>query len=231
MSVVLLARHGQANFGLGTYDRLSDQGRAQSHQLAQVLAQRGVTIERIVCGDLERQRETADILAAALAGPVVSIDPAWNEYDHMPLIATVRPSYRKPWMMAADLARTTHPNRRLGEIIDEALARWTELRSPEEAAAAGLPETFERYRLRARTALDAAAAHAGTTLVVSSAGTISAAVAPLVEIPPQAWPAMHRAMVNGSVTKVVRGQRGISLISFNDHGHLEGVPGVKITYR
>ena len=58
-----------------------------------------------------------------------------------------------------------------------------------------------------------------------------AAVAPLIGLPPRAWPALHRVMVNTSVTKVVRGQRGTSLISFNDHGHLEGVPGLQITYR
>ncbi len=32
------------------------------------------------------------------------------------------------------------------------------------------------------------------------------------------------------MTKIVRGQRGITLVSFNEHGHLEGVPGLRITY-
>ena len=74
-------------------------------------------------------------------------------------------------------------------------------------------------------------AQSGMSVVVSSAGTIAAAAAPLLGVGPAGWPALQRVMVNTSVTKVVHGQRGITLISFNEHGHLEGVPGVKVTYR
>ncbi len=234
MSVVLLVRHGQANFGLGTYDQLSEHGQLQARRLAEVLASRGISVDRIVSGDLERQRETADALASVLGGGLTArIDPSWNEYDHMPLIARVKPMYRKHWLMVADLARTGDPNRRLQEIIDTALQRWVEVDgegdSP-EAPADGV-ETFSTYSARAQQALDAVSTQSGTSIVVSSAGTITAAIAPLIGIPPSAWPALHRVMVNTSVTKVVRGQRGLSFISFNDHGHLEGVPGVKITYR
>lgn len=229
MSVVLLARHGQATFGMGTYEQLSDQGRAQMRHLGEVLLSRGVEVERILCGELERQRESAEVLAAVLGGPAVSIVPDWDEYDHMPLIARVKPSYRKHWLMVADLARTGNPSRRLQELIDEALVGWVEPDAGEPASDA--VETFASYSRRAEAALAEAASQGGTTVVVSSAGTISAAVAPLVGITPQAWPTLHRVMVNSSLTKVVRGQRGLSLVSFNEHGHLEGVPGLKITYR
>ncbi|MDQ8044437.1 MAG: histidine phosphatase family protein [Solirubrobacteraceae bacterium] len=281
MSVLILVRHGQATFGMGTYDRLSDHGQAQARRLGEVLNLRGVKVDRIVSGDLDRQRETAEILSSSLGGRPTAIDPAWNEYDHMPLIARVKPMYRKHWLMVADLARTGNPNRRLQEIIDKALLHWvaqdarpedaaTALRlaaqvdagddeGPDEAAQAvidprdgsvvrrppagdhelDLPaapagdgvETFTQYNDRITAALDATSQQSGTTLVVSSAGTIAAAIAPLIGIPSHRWPGLHRVMVNTSVTKVVRGQRGISLISFNDHGHLEGAPGVKVTYR
>jgi hypothetical protein len=38
-------------------------------------------------------------------------------------------------------------------------------------------------------------------------------------------------MVNASITKVVTGRRGATLVSLNEHGHLEGVDGIAVTYR
>ncbi|MEH3054059.1 MAG: histidine phosphatase family protein [Patulibacter minatonensis] len=268
MSVVLLVRHANATFGLGSYDQLSEQGVDQARRLATVLAERSLPVERIVCGSLERQRRTAEILATALGDRPVSIDPRWNEYEHMPLIARVKPMYRRHWLMVADLARTGNPSRRLQEIIDRALAQWVddtlgehpeegdpaladapaivdprsgellqrpddgrhELDLPDDPADDGI-ESFVAYRERARRALEEVSLQPGTSIVVSSAGTIAAAAAPLLGIEPRGWPGLQRVMVNTSVTKVVRGQRGITLVSFNEHGHLEGVPGLKVTYR
>lgn len=238
MSVVLLVRHGQASFGLGNYDKLSDHGRAQARQLGEVLDSRGIRIDRIVSGDLRRQRETADILASVVGGGrPVSIDRGWNEYEYLPLIARVKPLYRKHWLMVADLARRKNPGQRLQEILDRALVEWVDAANDSDATGhletpSDLPvETFATYSNRIGASLDAVSLNAGTSLVVSSAGSITAAIAPLIGVPPPAWPALHRVMVNTSVTKVVRGQSGTSLISFNDHGHLEGVPGLQITYR
>jgi hypothetical protein len=36
--------------------------------------------------------------------------------------------------------------------------------------------------------------------------------------------------VNSGVTKLVSGRRGITLVSFNEHTHVEGLPGL-LTYR
>jgi hypothetical protein len=38
-------------------------------------------------------------------------------------------------------------------------------------------------------------------------------------------------VVNASVTKVVVGRRGTSLVSFNDHSHLEAAEPGLVTYR
>lgn len=270
MSVVLLVRHAHATFGLGSYDKLSDQGRDQARRLAEVFAERGLPVERIVAGSLQRQRDTAEILAESLGGRSVSIDSRWDEYEYMPLIARVKPMYRRHWLMVADLARTGNPSRRLQEVIDRALAVWVaDGESPTPALAADdeslvdapaivdprsgevlrrpedgrheldLPddpgalevESFHEYSNRIRDALDDVSQLSGMSIVVSSAGTIAAAAAPLLGVAPHGWPGLQRVMVNTSVTKVVRGQRGITLVSFNEHGHLEGVPGVKVTYR
>lgn len=236
MSVILLVRHGQATFGLGTYDRLSDHGKLQAARVAEVLRERGVTVDRVRSGDQERQRDTAHAIADALgtAGGA-QIDSRWNEYEHMPLIARVKPMYRKRWLMVADLARSGDPSRRLQDVIDTALLQWVEDEDGASTDHAADPstayETFSAYRDRIAAALDEVSQEDGTSLVVSSAGTITAAVAPLIGLPSTAWPALHRVVVNTSITKIVRGRRGLSVISFNEHGHLEGLPDVSITYR
>ncbi len=94
----------------------------------------GLPVERIVSGSLQRQRDTAEILGTALGGRSVTVDPRWNEYEYMPLIARVKPMYRRHWLMVADLARTGNPSRRLQEVIDRALAAWVE-----DAPVAGEP--------------------------------------------------------------------------------------------
>lgn len=272
MSVVLLVRHAHATFGLGSYDKLSDHGWEQARRLATVLSERGLAVERIVCGSLQRQRDTAEVLANTLGDRPITIDARWNEYEYMPLIARVKPMYRRHWVMVADLARTGNPSRRLQEVIDEALARWVSGGAEAEAAGPadgeseadllaaapaivdprtgdllerpaegrheldlpeGIPEvgSFVEYSARLAQALDDVSALSGVSIVVSSAGSIAAAAAPLLGVTPTGWPALQRVMVNTSVTKVVRGQRGITLVSFNEHGHLEGVPGLKVTYR
>jgi broad specificity phosphatase PhoE len=269
MSVVLMVRHAHATFGMGSYDKLSDQGRDQARRLADVLADRALPVERIVCGTLQRQRDTAEVLATALGDRPITIDARWNEYEYMPLIARVKPMYRRHWLMVADLARTGNPNRRLQEVIDQALAQWVdgadppavgspvdeegfdapavvdprsgerlerpdggrhELDLPDDPSTLAI-ESFADYRNRISDALDDISLHSGMSLVVSSAGSIAAAAAPLLGVSAAGWPALQRVMVNTSITKVVRGQRGITLVTFNEHGHLEGVPGIKITYR
>jgi hypothetical protein len=44
------------------------------------------------------------------------------------------------------------------------------------------------------------------------------------------WRKLNPVCVNSGVTRLVAGRRGTTLVSFNEHGHLDGVPGV-LTYR
>ena len=44
------------------------------------------------------------------------------------------------------------------------------------------------------------------------------------------WHRLNPVCVNSGVTRLVTGRRGTTLVSFNGHAHLDGVPGV-LTYR
>jgi hypothetical protein len=53
----------------------------------------------------------------------------------------------------------------------------------------------------------------------------------LLELPASAVVAFNRVAVNTGVTKVVHGRGGTTLVSFNEHGHLEQRGGSLVTYR
>lgn len=225
MGVVLLVRHGQASFGAKDYDVLSDQGRRQARRTGEVLAARGVRPARVITGTLRRQRETAEGLLAGLGVQAqVSEDPRWNEYDQFALLA-LAPAPVEAW--PDDPAAR---NLVFQGALDHALAAWVAAGTATPATDAG-GESHGAFHARATAALDALRAAEGTTVVVSSGGVIAAVAAELLGLPAERWPALNRTMVNGAMTKVVCGRRGATLVSLNEHGHLEGVDGVAVTYR
>ena len=87
MSVVTLVRHGQANSlaqDEHSYDRLSDLGIEQVNWLGQYLARSDPPIRRLVCGTMQRQRQTA-LAIAEEAGVPIEEDPRLNELDYFSL--------------------------------------------------------------------------------------------------------------------------------------------------
>ena len=56
MSRIYLVRHGQATFGAGDYDQLTDTGVAQCVQLASHWRAIGRRVDRVYAGTLRRQR-------------------------------------------------------------------------------------------------------------------------------------------------------------------------------
>ncbi|WP_320671201.1 histidine phosphatase family protein [Patulibacter defluvii] len=232
MPAILLVRHGQASFGLGDYDRLSDHGRAQARALGGDLRRRGLRIGSLTTGELRRQRETADELLSGYAtapGPVAGGDPPlrrvdgrWDEFDHEGLVARLPDLARRRAALVADTVRRRNPQEAFQTLLEAALTRWI---SGEDDDVQG---SFLAFAAGARAALEAVAAAAadeqGTPVVVSSAGTISAVCAGLLGVDGDGWLALNRVLGNSGVTTIVSGRRGLSLISFNEQAHLEG-PG------
>jgi broad specificity phosphatase PhoE len=245
MGVLYLVRHGQATGHDGGYDALSELGREQARAVGVELARRGVRPDRVVTGELRRQRETADELLAALGVPNVlaasslpaavprsamtpDVDGRWDEYDHVHLLAVREPRHRDPIALATDISAAPRPGRALQELLDAALQAWTS-----SEGANGYAETWTAFRARVGAALDAAAA-AGrrtNTVVVTSGGPISAICAGLLGVPAEGWLALNRVMVNASITTVLLGGHGASLLTFNDHAHVAGDDRRLLTYR
>jgi broad specificity phosphatase PhoE len=211
---ILLIRHGQASFASADYDVLSDTGTAQAgvvHRTLQPLVPAPATI---VSGSLRRQRDTA----TPWSGVEPVIDPRWNEYD----AADVLGAHSGP---GASLERPVDEHgqplssRDFQALLDHALGAWIDAGKTGSAE-----ETWDAFSGRCETALGEVMGGLGkgeTALVFTSGGVIGTLATRLLGLPDRAMISFNHVAVNGSISKVVGGRRGLSLISFNEHLHLE----------
>lgn len=212
MSAIHLVRHGQASFGAVDYDLLSAAGEQQAVLVGRAMGSRHPRPDLLLSGTLCRQRRTAVLMAEAAGwGVPVGEDPAWDEYDHLGLL---RAQGGEP---------STDP-RRFQAQLEATLAAWADATSHEG-------ETFEQFRSRVVGGLTDVADRLGSgesAVVVTSGGVISLVVATLLSAGTTSWLRLNRVCVNSGVTTVVTGRSGMSVVSFNDHGHL---PADALTYR
>ncbi len=218
---ILLIRHGQASFGSDDYDRLSPRGIEQAEMTARSLAARDRGQSRIISGSLRRQIDTA-APAAVTFNAQPAIDPRWNEYAMDQIIAAHPDPRSTPATEASEVTSAAFQ-----DILERALETW--MATGDQTPA---PESWPAFHARVTEALHqlAGSLQSGTTaLVFTSGGVIATVCAELMELPGEQLLLLNRVAINTGVTKIAAGRRGLSLISFNDHAHLEGA-GL-ITYR
>lgn len=237
MGAIHLVRHGQASFGSGDYDRLSETGHLQAELTGRDMAARGLRPDVVIHGGLRRQRETAQGLVRGLRAALqedpcygpragagwdcpVESDDRWAEYDADEVLTAARAAGVSAGHGTLDSAGSSDEAKQAFQRqLDAALGHW-----------AGL-EAFETYRAAANAAIADAATRSGsgrTTVVVSSAGTISLAVASLLADPEGVvglWTRLQRVTVNTGVARVVVGRGGMTCIAVNEHQHLERAAG------
>jgi broad specificity phosphatase PhoE len=216
MAAIYLVRHAQASFGRSDYDRLSPQGDQQADLLGQALAARGVKPDLVVAGAMQRHARTAELaLAAAGINTKVEVDEGFNEFDHDQVIVAHKPAYKRRAVLLADLARTAHPTRAFQEMTE----RWT-LSDGE-----GYAESFTDFCERSDQAVRRTAARLGkgeTAVVFTSGGPIAAIAGRLLGGDDGLWLRLNPVTINTAITKVVSGRSGLTMISFNEHAHLDG---------
>jgi broad specificity phosphatase PhoE len=220
MGVLLLVRHGQASLGAADYDRLSELGRRQARVVGARLADTGVTIDRVVAGALSRQRDTAEAILTALGRPLsdLAIDDRLDEYDHVTVMAR-----HEAGISFADATAHGERGRALQSALEEAIGRWI-------SGGDGYGETHDAFVERVQGAIGDLVGKPGGTVAVTSGGVISAYCALSLGLPVERWPSLARLVVNASITKIINGRTGTSLVTFNDHAHLES-DRTLITYR
>jgi broad specificity phosphatase PhoE len=220
MGVLLLVRHGQASLGAADYDQLSELGRRQAQLVGARLAGPGLTVDRVVAGALRRQRDTAEAIMAALGRPLdeLGTDERLDEYDHVTVMAR-----HDVGISFADATADGERGRELQSALEQAIGRWI-------SGGTGYGETHDTFIERVQGAIGDLVVKPGVTVAVTSGGVISAYCALSLGLPVERWPSLARLVVNASITKVISGRMGTSLVTFNDHAHLEPDRSL-ITYR
>lgn len=235
MGVIYLVRHGQANalaYGIADAEAdvvngpggLTTLGDKQAALTGAFLAGQIQGFTAAVAGNLPRQAQTAaGVLSAFDQRPEVQTDPGWNEYSLPALVGEATPE------MFRD-------GRSYQDQLDKGLAAWIEAGEHDAAPSldGGPAESYPQFRRRVGEAGARAVELAGsgqTVLVVSSAGTITQWIAQLWGVADERWPEMARTMFNTSVTKLIVGRRGVSVVSINEHGHLSDREGGLATFR
>ncbi len=232
MGQLLLVRHGQASWDADDYDVLSEIGWEQSRHLGRALAARGFVPDLVLSGDMRRHRETAEACLSELVRgrdgggtpdtpATVGTDADWNEFDHVGMLARMPAPFegRKP------------SRAEFQAWFEQATDRWT---GGEHDA--DYSESFTAFTDRVARALRRTAEEvgSGTALVFSSGGPVSWATASLLaddrDAAGRLWRRLNPVCVNSGVTRVVTGRRGITLVSFNGHDHIDGIPEM-LTYR
>jgi broad specificity phosphatase PhoE len=211
MPVLYLLRHGQASFGTEDYDNLSELGRRQAHVAGAELARRGARAPVVVSGTLRRQRDTAAIAADVLGADVAGTDARFDEFEAHRAVDEY---------LGGPGATDGLTSAQFQEHLDVVITGWVQEGTPFWRAFAGGAVDAVREL--------AASLPAGSdAVVVTSAGLTAAVVGSILGTGAEGVVALNRVSVNASITTLVAGTRGLSVVSFNDHGHLLGEPGLR----
>jgi broad specificity phosphatase PhoE len=215
VGVILLVRHGQASWGAADYDNLSEGGHEQARLTGLALAARGVTPSRVVCGTMRRHRQTAAAAVGAAGWSAeATTDDGWNEFDHVQMLEVHGAPERGTGPDGGGLTR-----QEFDAWFDAATERWTSGRYDED-----YDEPFFTFTSRVEAALRRTASGLGSgeaAVVFTSGGPISWVAATLLGGGIDMWMRLNPVTINASVAKVVVGARGTTLVSLNDHSHLE----------
>ncbi|RKF35862.1 histidine phosphatase family protein [Paraburkholderia fungorum] len=217
MAELYLVRHGQASFGAENYDELSPCGRTQSLWLGEYFAQANLRFDRIVMGTMQRHRQTADGILAALGDPQVEIaqNAGLNEYDFQALFAALGYE-RLPAGLSADMSATSS-KKDFYKGLRHVLQLWADDRLPGR-----VPETWRQFQERVQRArTDIQRAGGGRVLVVSSGGPIAVIAQQVLQAPAATAIALNLQIRNSSVCQYVFNHDAMSLVSFNSVPHLE----------
>ncbi|MBN1534867.1 MAG: histidine phosphatase family protein [Spirochaetes bacterium] len=235
MSEIFMIRHGQASFGSGNYDVLSERGVRQSKLLASYCHDVGLSFDAVYTGTLQRQRRSAEVFiqfynAKGITLPAPVILEGFDEYNSRKIIETqmVEMLADEP-SLKEDLDRILTDRKSFQRIFERAMLRWVSGGHSYE----GL-ESWERFQKRVSAALGSIMGQGEKKrlLVFASGGSISASVQHATQISNEETMQLCWQMVNSGITRFRYNSTRITLSSFNSYPHLE-LPRERelITYR
>ncbi|MDI9481510.1 MAG: histidine phosphatase family protein [Syntrophomonadaceae bacterium] len=236
MRELIFIRHGQASFGRGDYDILSERGREQAFLVAQYLLNTGVLFDRAYSGTLQRQVGTAEVVLDHLRANTVSTPPLrqikeLNEYQFERIMSHYVPLVAQEDASLQPLVEELLTDKRAFQLVfDRVMTRWLGDDSSLEKV-----EGWIRFKERIEQGIyqiTSTMEQNSRVIVFSSGGVISTALHIATGMSPYEAIRIGWGLVNTSMTKFRFGSSGLILHSFNNYPHLEGYrAGELITYR
>lgn len=236
MSTIYLIRHGQGSFGTDNYDQLSATGQEQAKQLGVYFSELGERIDRIYSGSLRRQKETAEVIAAALGTPATSIEiePAFDEYNGDIIMQTFAGSLTKQQLAEAGWPNLRKDRRKFQFFLERAARAWVEARIEAEEMTPWLG--FHGRITSALADIMRKEGRSKTLLISTSGGVIGTIVAQVMghsnQVANHTAIELNWAIHNASITRLIYSADKVSLSLFNGLPHLDRA-GMRnlITYR
>jgi broad specificity phosphatase PhoE len=155
----------------------------------------------------------------------LTIDDRWNEYDDRDILTH---HAEVPAGLEHRVGDAALSSQEFQLILNDALRQWI------GAGEGPSREPWPRFKERVTAALQDVAGGLGkgqTAIVVSSGGAIAAITAMLLRLPADALIAFNHSSINTGITKLAVGRSGTTLISANEHAHLDEAGGSLISYR
>ncbi|WP_027947248.1 histidine phosphatase family protein [Amycolatopsis taiwanensis] len=220
MGVVYLITHGQASFPDNVDARLSAGGVEQAAVVGAELLRRTLPLSSARSGTQARQVKTAEIVLDWLGhAALVEYDPRWNEYDHTEILR----------LHGDDAPQRDLDPRACPEILDAALTEWV------AAGAAGpCAETWPAFVARVEGALRDVVSlleMEESAIVFTSGGVISTLAGLVLGTPEAGLLKLNPVIVNCGITRLESTRNGVTLLSFNEHAHLEGRASRLLSHR
>jgi broad specificity phosphatase PhoE len=225
VSSIFFIRHGQASFGTGNYDRLSELGKKQAERLGAYLAEVGTDFDAVYTGSMQRQVQTAEIVTAGLGScrplPAAEVAAEFDEYDSEGVFKAVCPDLvEEDPDLAADLARILKDPSDFQRLFEEIVGRWVAGRYTRPVS-----ETWPAFTRRVRHGLNRVMDDCGQgrqIAVFSSAGALSAVMQKALGLSDEQTVAVSWAVYNSAVSVFRYDSRGrFGLSTFNSVAHLE----------
>ena len=235
MATLYLIRHGQASFGTDDYDRLSDLGCRQAQAVGEYLRDAGIELDAAYCGDLQRQRKTAEFALASQAGEVsVSVDARFDEVRNEEQVENILPSLlERDERLKGILDQGLNNSKAYQKIIEAVFKQWVTPGFEQPGI-----QSWESYRGGVVEALRQVMSEQGsgkTVAVFTSGGTIATAVSHVLGVEGPPTYQFYEPVINCSVTQMFYSGDKISLSYFNDHSFLRLIGLAKgenlVTYR
>jgi broad specificity phosphatase PhoE len=236
MSDIYIFRHGQASFGSGNYDKLSETGILQAGILAEYIYKTGLRFDAVYSGSLERQKDTARIFLEYYSSKGLNthhnrVREEFNEFKpndimtaHLPALAKDEPG------LLDDLKNIFTDKKSFQRIFEKAMMRWVSGKYDTD----GL-ETWKQYRDRVCGGVRAVMDENGRgkkVAIFASGGTIAASIQLALSITDEDAMRMNWQIVNTSINRFMYNEDSIALASFNSYAHLEMHDNKRlITYR